>query len=142
MIDQLTVFLENSEGRLGALCRAVGDAGINMHALTIAEVADYGVVRIICSDPVGAVAALDAAGFRAMKTSVVAVLIPDEPGSLARLLEALEAADINVEYGYCFSQSSIGAADVLKVKDTDKACAAIEAAGFKLLEYSDLFDPE
>lgn len=139
MINQLTVFLENSEGRLGALCQAMGDAGINMHALTIAEVADYGVVRILCADPAEAEAALDKAGFRAMQTPVIAILIPDEPGSLARVLAALQEAKVNVEYGYCFSQSNLGAVDVLKVKDIPAASQAIEAAGFTLLSHDDLF---
>ena len=64
MIMQLTVFLENSEGRLAALCRTLADAGVNMDALTIAETSDYGVARIICSDVFHAVDVLEEAGFR------------------------------------------------------------------------------
>ena len=61
MIDQITVFLENSEGRLAALCRTLAWAGINMHSLVIADTTDYGVVRIICDDPARAIDVLKSA---------------------------------------------------------------------------------
>ena len=73
MIMQLTVFLENSEGRLADLCRTLANAGVNMSALTIAETSDYGIVRIICDNVFHAVDVLDEAGFRATKTKVMAV---------------------------------------------------------------------
>lgn len=139
MIDQLTVFLENSEGRLSALTRVLADAGINMNMLTIAEVADYGLVRIICNDPDAAVQKLDVQGFRASKTRVLAVAVPNEPGGLAGLLEAIAQTDANIEYGYCFNISDGRAVDVLKVDDADAAASAIQAAGFTLLEHADLF---
>ena len=61
MVEQITVFLENSEGRLAALCNTLSDAGVNMSALTIADTADYGVVRIICDNPAKALEVLGAA---------------------------------------------------------------------------------
>ena len=135
MIMQLTVFLENSEGRLADLCRTLADANINMSALTIAETSDYGIVRIICNDVFRAVDVLDEAGFRATKTKVLAVEVPDRPGALAELLEALGSTGVNIEYGYCFL-----ADDVLKIKPSDRAAAeeAISGAGFKLLHWNDL----
>ena len=138
MIEQLTVFLENSEGRLSALCRAIADAGIDMSALTIAEVADYGVVRIICSEPERAAKLLDDAGFRAMTTQVVAVEVPNRPGGLADLLEALSALKVNIEYGYCFSINAERAIDVLKVNDAQTAAKAIEQAGYRLVKLDEL----
>ena len=91
MIKQVTVFLENTKGRLAALTRALADANVNMEALTIAETSDYGLVRIICDKPDEAVAALDGAGFRAITTEVIAVVVPNRPGGLADLLEKLDA---------------------------------------------------
>lgn len=79
MIDQLTVFLENTKGRLTSLCRALGDADIQMHSLALADTTDYGIARIICDDPKGAVAAISEAGFTANLTKVVAVEVPDVP---------------------------------------------------------------
>ena len=140
MIMQLTVFLENSEGRLAALCRTLADANINMSALTIAETSDYGIVRIICNDVFRAVDVLEESGFRATKTKVLAVELPDRPGALAEMLEALEATKVNIEYGYCFQSNGETAIDVLKInpKDRDLAEAAIAGAGFKLLHWDDI----
>ena len=140
MIMQLTVFLENTEGRLAALCRTLADNGINMDALTIAETSEYGLVRSICDNVFHAVDVLEESGFRATKTKVLAVELPDRPGALAEMLEALDSTDVNIEYGYCFQSDGDVAIDVLKIKpeDRDKAEAAISGAGFKLLHYDDL----
>ena len=140
MIMQLTVFLENSEGRLQALCRTLADAGVNMSALTIAEASDYGVVRIICDNVFHAVDVLDEAGFRAAKTKVLAVELPDRPGALAELLEALDTTKVNIEYGYCFQTMGDTAVFVLKIDYARRAEAeeAISGAGFRLLHWDDI----
>lgn len=133
MIEQVTVFLENSKGRLAALTRTLAHAKVNMEALTIAETIDYGLVRIICDKPAETVAALERAGFRAITTKVIAVAVPNKPGGLADLLETLDALDLNIEYGYCFSADGGRAVDVLKVADAPRAVKAIEDAGFELV---------
>lgn len=140
MIMQLTVFLENTEGRLAALCRTLADANINMSALTIAETSDYGIVRIVCNDVFRAVDVLEGAGFRATKTKVLAVEVPDRPGALAELLEALGETNVNIEYGYCFQVNGGKAIDVLKINPADRKPAedAIRGAGFKLLHWDDI----
>ena len=140
MIMQLTVFLENSEGRLADLCRTLADANINMSALTIAETSDYGIVRIICNDVFRAVDVLEDARSRATKTQVLAVEVPARPGALAELLEALGSTNVNIEYGYCFLTDGDKAIDVLKIKPQDRAAAeeAISGAGFKLLHWNDI----
>lgn len=137
MIDQLTVFLENSKGRLTALCRALGDADVNMHALTIADTTDFGIVRIICDSPKQAVEALRDAGFRAMTTKVVAVEVPDVPGGLAKVVGLLESNDLNIEYSYCFANADNGATVALKVPEKGKDL--LEQAGFKVLHPQDLY---
>lgn len=141
MVDQITVFLENSEGRLAALCRTLAENDINMQALSIADTTDYGVVRIICDDPSRAIEVLGGADFRAMATKVSAIQVPNVPGGLAKLLETLDALDLNIEYGYCFSSGSDTAIYVLKIKGAEKAdeaARALESAGFKLLSQEDL----
>ena len=139
MIDQVTVFLENKKGRLAALCRALGDAGISMQALTIADTERYGVVRIIADDPARAFEVLGEKGFRVSLTEVLAVEVPDVPGGLARLLEAFEAADVNIEYAYCFSAADGKAIDVLRIDDHLAAAAAIDAIGYRLIEPAELY---
>ena len=135
MIDQLAVFIENKAGRLTALCKTLGDAGINMNALSVADTADYGVARIICSDPVRAAELLRDAGFRATTTKVVAVEVPDTPGALAGVFAALEERGINVEYSYCFANNG-KAVDALKAPE--EAIAALSAAGYSVLHQADL----
>ena len=141
MIDQITVFLENSEGRLAALCRTLADANVNMHSLVIADTADYGLVRIICDDPARALEVLNAADYRAISTKVAAIGVPNEPGGLAKLLNKLDELNQNIEYGYCFSINGDMAADVLKIsgaKEASEAAKALEMEGFKLLTQEDL----
>lgn len=141
MIKQLTVFLENSEGRLAALCRTLGDAGVNMHALTLSDTADYGLVRIICDDPDHAHEVLHEAGYRALVTKVSAIEVGNQPGGLAGLLETMSDLNLNIEYGYCFGVADGHAVDVFKIKDAGdavRAAAAIERAGYKVLSQEDL----
>ena len=141
MIKQLTVFLENSEGRLEALVRTLGDANINMNALTIADTSDYGLVRIICSEPDRAGQVLNDSGFRALVSKVSAIEVPNRPGGLADLFATLSNMNLNIEYGYCFSVDNDKAVDVLKIRDAEEASeasAALEAAGFTVLSEADL----
>ena len=139
MIDQITVFLENREGRLSALCRTLGDAGVNMSALTIAETSDYGLVRIICDDAAKAKETLDAAGFSNTCTKLIAVAVPNRPNGLAELLELLDELDGNIEYGYCFTAQGDNAVDVFKIGDPESVVETLERAGFTVLENEDLF---
>jgi hypothetical protein len=138
MIDQITVFLENEKGHLAALCRTLGDAGISMHALTVADTTDYGVARIIADKPAEAKAALDKADFRAILTRVYAIGVPDEPGALARLLEVFDGAQINVEYAYCFAGKD-EAIDILRIEASEGIETLVVKAGCRLLSPSDLY---
>lgn len=141
MIDQITVFLENTSGRLASLCRTMGDAGINMHALALADTTDYGVARIICDDPAKARQVLDDNDYRATVTKVAAIAIPDRPGGLADVLECLQRINVNVEYGYCFATEGT-AVFVCKIAGGDKALVALSAAGFHALQPVDLYTPD
>ena len=132
-MKQITVFLENEKGRLSAVTRCLADAGINMQALTIAESAEYGLVRIICDKPEEALTALKVGDYRAIATDVVAIEVSNQAGGLAKLLETLDGLDLNIEYGYCFSTGQDTAIDVLMIKGAEAAVEAIQAAGFKVL---------
>ena len=137
MIDQLTVFLGNKKGRLTALCDTLGKAGVQMHALAVADTSDYGIVRIICDNPTAAVDALTGAGFTASLARILAVQVPDVPGGAAQVFDVLERADASIEYAYCFT-SSVGAA-TLALKTDGDVIGALEAAGFRLLYPTDIY---
>jgi hypothetical protein len=142
MIQQISVFLENTPGRLGQLTRALGDAGINMHALMVADTEEFGVVRIIADEPHRAKEILDGLGFSAKLTPVVAVEVPDRPGGLADVLEALGDSGINVEYAYAFVEpKGDNAVDVFKI-DVPDSEDALTAAGFRVLVPEDLYSPD
>lgn len=143
MIEQVSVFLENKAGRLAELTRVMGDASINMRALMVADTAEFGVVRIICDAPRRAIAALEAAGFGASITEVIAVAVPDRPGGLADVLETLEAQELNVEYMYCFVEPSGDAAvDIFRVDDPGRAKQVLAAAGIAVVESGTLYSAD
>lgn len=139
MISQLTVFLQNEKGRLASACRTIADAGINMHALFLADTQDFGVARIFCDNPDKACERLSEAGYRATVTPVIAVRVPNVPGGLASLLEFCDENDMNVEYGYCFSVGNERAIDVLKIEGPD-AEAKLIAGGFDIVEPEEIYE--
>ncbi|MDO8963795.1 MAG: ACT domain-containing protein [Coriobacteriia bacterium] len=143
MIEQLSVFLENEQGRLARMCRVLGDGGFNMHALVVADTSDYGVARVICDRPHGARHALENEGFAVSLTRVIAVEIPDTPGGLASLLETLGDEGVNVEYLYCYVRPDAAAAvDIFRVEDPGRAAAVLDAAGITLVGAERVYEPD
>jgi len=142
VVEQVSVFLENKSGRLAELARTLGEAGINMHALMLADTSEFGVVRIICDAPERAKQLLDERGFGASITRVLAVEMTDRPGGLADLLDALDAEGMNVEYAYAFVEPHGDAAvDVFRVDD-QRAEEVVSAAGFRVLVPEELYSPD
>ncbi len=141
MIQQLSVFIENREGRAAEMARLLGDAGHNMHALMIADTAEFGVARILCDRPLTARETLRKAGFGVSLTRVVAVEVPDRPGALADVLELLSREKLNVEYAYAFVEPAGGkAANVFRIEDADRASSVLARAGFRALAAGDIYE--
>ncbi len=139
---QVSVFLENKAGRLAEVCSILGSNNINIRALSIADTSDFGILRMIVSDPVRASQALTQAGFVVRQADVLAVLVDDRPGGLAEVLDKLAAAEINVEYLYAFITPLEGQAVVIfRVADAlmDKAAEVLRAAGVELIEPEKLY---
>ncbi len=138
-IEQISVFMENRKGRLAEMTRILGESGINMSALFVADTADYGIARVIVDRPEDAIQALKKSGYTVNKTDVLAVEIPDEPGGLARVLEPLTKADLNVEYLYCFAEPGRDKAiGILRIEEMEKAGEALRAVGIRVLEAKDI----
>lgn len=140
MAKQLSVFLENKAGRLSSVTRALGEAGINIRALSIADTSDFGILRIIVNDPERAYKILKEAGFTVSETEVIAVRVQDSPGGLASVLEQMSEANLNIEYLYAFlGTSEDDALVIFKVEDIKKARIAFTEKGIKFLEEKELY---
>jgi hypothetical protein len=131
---QISVFLENKKGRLAELTRLLWEKGINIRAMSLADTVDFGVVRLIVKDPAACLEALREQGFAAQETDVLAVQIPDVPGSLHEVVELLDRQGINIEYMYTFfGRTGEKAIVVFKGDDAAKAAGALGRAGVNLL---------
>jgi hypothetical protein len=135
-IQQISVFLENTTGRIGKVTRILADAGINLRAISVADTADFGILRLIADKPGDAVNALIAAGFTTItQTTVAAVEVEDKPGSLAAIMELFEKSAINIEYLYASLEGDAGKAVVIfKLEDYDKGFDILKQNGIKMAE--------
>jgi hypothetical protein len=134
-IKQISVFLENTTGRLCEVTQTLAKAGVNLRAISIADTADFGILRIIADKTDEEVNALSAAGFTTRQTTVAAVEIADKPGSLASLIELFQESGINIEYLYASLEGSDGKAVVIfKLEDHDKGFEILKKSGLTLAE--------
>jgi hypothetical protein len=139
-VEQISIFIENKSGRLAEVSAILGAAGVNIRALSLADTSDFGILRLIVNNRETAIAALKAKGFTVSKTEVVAVEVPDQPGGLAGILLALDAASINVEYMYAFVERyGANAVIIFRFDETDKAIATLTAKNFNILDGDRLY---
>jgi len=103
-IQQLSVFLENREGRLDEVLSVLAGNDVNIVALSLADTTEYGMLRMIVSDPNKGKAVLKENGITAMLTDVIALRVPHETGSLSRAMHQIVDGDVNIEYMYAFAQ--------------------------------------
>lgn len=138
-IPQISVFLENKAGQLADITRILAEAQVNMRAISIAETADYGVLRLIVDDAPKASAVLLGEGFILTMTPVVGVAVPDTPGGLGKVLSVISRAGIDVEYMYSvFGQKDGQAFMIFRVADTEGLTALFEEHGISRIKGEDL----
>lgn len=133
-VNQLSIFIENRPGSLATLANLFRQHNIDLRALSIADVEDYGILRVIVNDLHGASVALKNANYVFKITPVLAVPLPDEPGALARALDILGSQNINIEYLYAFvGRQQDRAFVIFRVRDADmdRAAQALAAAGMR-----------
>jgi hypothetical protein len=139
-VEQITVFLENQSGRLADVASILAAAGVNIRALSLADSADFGILRLIVNDTDKATQVLKAQGFTVAKTEVVGVQVPDRPGGLAEILNAMKGKQVNVEYMYAFvHKSAVDATIIFRFDDLEKGIACLQQAGIKILQGEDLY---
>ncbi|MDX9714441.1 MAG: acetolactate synthase [Dissulfurispiraceae bacterium] len=133
-VKQISVFLENRKGRLQEALETLAAAKLNIRALSIADTADFGILRLILPDPDKAKKVLKKNNFTVSENDVIVVEVPDNPGGLAGVLKVLNEADMNVEYLYAFvEKSGKKALVVLRTEKTIPAAKALKKAGIEVL---------
>ena len=133
-VRQLSVFVENHPGRLAAVAKTLGSAGINIMAMTIAETREFGVVRMIVADWEKGMSVLKGAGFTVTTTDILVIEVLNRPGALAKVLEAFALKGLNIEYMYAFvAKREDTAILVFRFDDMDKAVSALKGTEVKVL---------
>lgn len=133
-IKQLSVFIENKDGRLAEITAIIANAGIDIRAISISDTTDFGILRLIVDKPEFAEKALKEAGLTVSLSNVIAVGIPDKKGGIAETLAAIADKDVSVEYMYEYIvPNSDHAYFIIRVADNEKAVAALQSHGCELL---------
>ena len=138
-VRQLSIFLENRKGRLETVAKILADNKINIRGLSVADTAEFGILRLIVEKVDAAEAVLRSAGVVLHINEVTAVEVDHQPGGLVKVLALLNKADINVEYMYAFQgKASEDAYMVFKVADDIHAASVLRDHGIRLANEEDL----
>lgn len=129
MAKQLSVFIENRQGRLGEVLTVLKDGGVDILSVSLADTTEYGILRLIVSDAEKGKKQLAAAGFSTTTTEVLILTIPNKVGSLQAFIEDLADSGVSVEYMYGLTVAGKDASIVLKVDDREKVLKLLEKAG-------------
>jgi len=140
-VTQLSVFVENKKGRLAEAVEAMAKAKINIRALSLADTADFGVLRVIVDSPDKAAKAMKDQGMVVKTTDVIAVEVEDKPGGLNNVLKIFKDTDINIEYMYAFvEKNNENAVLVFRVENTDEAIKTLTKKGLKILKAEEVYN--
>ena len=136
MFKQITVFLENKPGRMEEVTGRLAEKSINIHALSIADTTDFGILRMIVSNSEEAVNVLKSNDFMVKTADVIAVAMGNNPGSLHKILRELKSLDISIEYMYAFTSrhSAYDAIVIMSLNNQDAALERLKSSGFPILD--------
>ena len=133
-VKQISVFLENTTGRLSEVTRTIADAGINLRAISIADTADFGILRMIVDKPEEGMRVLKEADFTAKLTEVIGIMLDDKPGGLAKVMDIFTRDGVNIEYLYSSLISEKESVVIIfRVEDIDHGLQIVEQAGLKAI---------
>lgn len=138
-IKQLNVFVENRHGKLEEVYSILAKEDINVVSTTIADVSEYGLVRMVVSDPVKAKEVLMAENYSASLTDVLAVKLPNEIGSLQRMIQILTFGGVTISYLYTMATGESSASMVVKVSEPDRALEALEESGYRVFSAEEAY---
>lgn len=141
IIKQLSVFLENRSGRIHEIAKLLGDANINIRALSLADSADFGVMRIIADKLDDALACLKEHRIATKLTSVIAVEVPDRPGGLAQVMMAIANAKLNIEYMYSIPEKKHdNAIMIMRIENIEEAIHSLADSGLNILRQDEVLN--
>lgn len=138
-LKQLSVFMENREGRLNDVAETLAKNNINIISLSLADTTEYGMLRLIVSDGEKGKSALKEAGFSAMLTDVIAIKVKDEVGSLQNILKFISLEGLNVEYMYTLNANN-NICLVVKTSDLDKSAEIIGKNGYEIADAKEIYN--
>lgn len=139
-VEQISIFIENKSGRLAEVTQVIGESGVNIRALSLADTSDFGILRLIVDKTDLAKTVLKQHGFTVNKTEVVAVEVPDRPMGLHGILKVLDGAHINVEYMYAFvERCGENAVIIFRFDNTEQAIRVLTSFGINILEGERLY---
>lgn len=142
-LKQLSLFLENKPGALSRPVRLLAEARFNIITLSIADANQFGILRLIVRDWQSASQLLEKNGFVVKVTDMVAVEVADKPGGLSKILDAVEAAKLSVEFMYAFTEKREGKAIlVFRFNDPDKAIQTLKERGINVVDSVELLKQE
>lgn len=140
-IKQISIFVENQPGKLAELTRLIADANIDLRTLSLADTRDFGILRVIVNKPDETEKLLKENDWTYKTAEVIGVKLPDRPGGVAEVLEAINEANVNVEYMYAFVNRIPGRADtVFRVDDIETTLKALRSKGIEILSPEEAYN--
>ena len=137
-MKQLSVFIENREGRLQEVLDVLKKNNVNIVSLSLADTSDYGLLRLLVNNPKAGKEALSENGFSAMLTDVLGIRLSHRVGQLQELLEVICKANINIEYMYALSTGTDDASIVIKTSDLAKAAELLKDTDVELISADEI----
>ncbi len=139
-VEQIAIFLENKSGRMADITAILAQNGINIRAMSLADTADFGILRLIVNDTEKARNVLKESGFTVGTTEVVVVEVGDKPGGLAHVLQVIKEGDLNIEYMYAFTQKSGDTGLIIfRFDELDRAIDLLAKAEVRLLSGDEVY---
>ncbi len=139
-VDQLSIFLENKEGRMLNILDIIENLGVNIRALSIADTSEFGILRLIVTDPYKVKEELEKKSYIVKITKVIAVSISDKPGGLNKILRLLSDNNINLEYLYAFvEQKTYNAIVILKLENMEESLKILKDGNSNIIKSDELY---
>lgn len=140
IIKQLSIFLENRTGSLTGVTRLLGEAGINLSAFSLADSSDFGILRVILSNPVAARTLLVQHGYTVSLNDVVCLFVPNTPGTLSKALDLLSEQGVSIDYMYAFAMKDDVARVVIKPSSVERCIEVLQGSNLQLANANDMYD--